>query len=116
MSRSTAQKYRPTRSYLFVKTLARYEWLPLATFTPKVQILRFSMVKNSRSRSILEGYLLRLIPSYAVRERIVTHLVLRYTNTNPVRHPLSFVRVTGLIHLEILLHHLRSINGLRSNL
>ena len=31
---------------------------------------------------------------------------------NPVRHPLPFVGVPGLIHLEILLYHLHGINAL----
>ena len=91
-----------------------------ATLVPKVQVLRLSMIELSSPHSVLEDFFFSLIniPAHLKRERTfgqVTHLVLRYSNTNldyVSRHPLPFVTVPCLIHLEILLHHLRNINGL----
>ena len=85
------------------------------TFAPRVQVLRLNMVELSRARKFTEDYYSRHIPPYAVQERTfnqLTHLVLRYTNISPIKHPLPFVGVPCLVHLEILLRDLRNINGL----
>jgi len=85
------------------------------TFAPRVQVLRLNMVDFSGPRQRSEQYFSGRIPRHTVRERIfnqVTYLVLRYTNIRPVVHPLPFIGVPCLIHLEILLHDLHSINGL----
>jgi len=92
-----------------------HEMQSAATFARKVQVLCLSMVEFTYSRAVLERYFFRLTPPYAVRERTfnqLTHLVRRYTNTSPVRHPLPFVGVPCLIHLEILLYHLRNVIGI----
>jgi hypothetical protein len=88
------------------------------TFAPNLQVLRFSMIEYSRFESILEHYYFRPVLPHEVQERTfdqVTHLILRYTDINPghaVRHPLPFVGVPCLIHLEILLSYLHSIHNL----
>ena len=85
------------------------------TFAPRLQVLRLNIADLSPVRQIFEDAFSRLLPPYPIRERKfnhVTHLVLRYTVLSPVRHPLPFVGVPSLIHLEILLYDLRSINGL----
>lgn len=42
----------------------------------------------------------------------VTHLILEYADERIVWHPLDMIRVPKLERLEILLHHLRTIEGL----
>jgi len=96
-------------------------WLDMqkaTTFAPKLQVLHLNMIELRDLRSFVERLRFCSLPPYAIRERTfdqVTHLVLRYTNTNPkyaVRHPLPFVGVPRLLHLEISLYHLRNINNL----
>jgi len=79
-----------------------------ASLAPKLQVLRLGIIKIPPFKPI----------PHAIREPTldqVTHLVLRYANISPehtIRHPPSFEGVPCLTHLEILLYHLRNINGL----
>jgi hypothetical protein len=96
-------------------------WLDMqkaTTFAPKLQVLQLTMIEFPGIESLVEIYSYRLASPPAIRERTfdqVTHLVLRYTNIKSIyalQHPLPFVGVPCLIHLEIWLYYLRTIYNL----
>ena len=93
-------------------TTSRPELCKVAAAATKVSRLRLNIIAIPQSSTIL------LENFFFYQECIfeqVTHLVLQYADDDlerVVRHPLDMIRVPKLERLEILLHHLRTIEGL----
>jgi len=93
-------------------TTSRPELYRVASAATKVQRLRLNIIATPQySVDLLENF-------FFYQECIfeeVTHLILRYADNGlerVVRHPLEMIQVPKLQRLEILLHHLRTIEGL----
>ena len=93
-------------------TTSRPELCKIAAAATKVSRLHLNIIPTpNHSIDLLENF---FFYQECVFEQ-VTHLVLQYVDNDlegDVRHPLDMIRVPKLERLEILLHHLRTIEGL----
>jgi len=93
-------------------TTSRPELCKVASAATKVPLLRLNIIGSPQDNSsLLQNF---FFYQECIFEQ-VTHLVLHYADNDlecVVRHPLDMIQVPKLQRLEILVHHLRTIEGL----